>query len=152
MAFGKSSVNKKFTLSLFILAWTGVIFWVGWQAPHLIGGPFNQSNIEIKQERYYPLDRFVISVPGDQYPHYLLLEMALKSSSDNVKHTLSEADPLIRNGIMKMFASKKFEQINDPTQLEPLQKEALTLLSDLFVEHQYKIDLEGLLFTRIVIQ
>lgn len=152
MAFGKSSVNKKFTLSLFILAWTGIIFWVGWQAPHIIGGPFNQPKIEVKKERYYPLDRFVISVPGDQYPHYLLLEMALKSSSNNVKHKLSEADPVIRNALMRMFASKTFDQINDPTQLEPLQQEAKTLLSGLFVEHQYKIDLEDLLFTRIVIQ
>ncbi|WP_299010282.1 flagellar basal body-associated protein FliL [uncultured Shewanella sp.] len=152
MAFGKSSVNRKFTLSFFILAWTGIIFWVGWQAPHIFGGPFNQPKVEIKKERYYPLDRFVISVPGDQYPHYLLLEMALKSSSNNVKHKLTEADPVIRNALMRMFSSKSFEQINDPTQLEPLQQEAKTLLSNLFVEHQYKIDLEDLLFTRIVIQ
>lgn len=152
MAFGNNSVNKKFSFMLVILLWSAGIFWVGWQSPSIIGGPFVTQEKEPNTAKFYPLDRFVISVPGDKYPHYLLLEMALKSSSPNVSRTLKEADPLVRNSLMKMFSRKHFNQLNDSHQLETLQKEALILLSGVLSDNHYPIELEDVLFTRMVIQ
>ncbi len=152
MAFGKTSISKKVTISLFIILWTVSIFWVGWQSPSIIGGPFIAQESQDNSAKFYPLDRFVISVPGDKFPHYLLLELALKSSSADVSNTLSEADPLVRNSLMKMFSRKHFNQLNDSNQLEGLQLEALALLSDVLKENNYEIELDEVLFTRMVIQ
>ena len=152
MAFGKTSVSKKLSFSLLIILWSATIFWVGWQSPSIIGGPFTLQDKETNTAKFYPLDRFVISVPGDNLPHYLLLEMALKSRSNNVSTILSEADPLVRNSLMKMFSRKHFNQLNDSNQLESLQQEALVLLSEVLAENKYEIELDEVLFTRMVIQ
>ena len=152
MAFGNTSTSKKMTILLLIILWTVSIFWVGWQSPSIIGGPFIAQEKQDNSAKFYPLDRFVISVPGDKFPHYLLLELALKSRSANVTSTLSEADPLVRNSLMKMFSRKHFDQLNDSNQLEALQLEALALLSDVLKENKYEIELDEVLFTRMVIQ
>lgn len=73
MALQNSSISKKILWSLFILLWSGGLFWAGWQSPTLIGGPFVSQQEQPDVARFYPLDRFVISVPGDKNPHYLLL-------------------------------------------------------------------------------
>ncbi len=152
MAFGKSSVSKKFSWLVFTLTWSAGVFIIGWQSPQLIGGPFVVKEQQPETAKFYPLDKFVISVPGDKYPHYLLLEMALKSRSVNVNATLTEADPLVRNSLMKMFSRKHFNELNNSDQLESLQKEALVLLSGVLAENDYPIELEEVLFTRMVIQ
>jgi len=90
------NARKRISFFLFITVWTAAIFWVGWQSPTLIGGPFLTQEPDIKLAKFYPLDKFVISIPGDEYPHYLLLEMAFKSRSNNAANTIKKADPVIK--------------------------------------------------------
>ncbi|ACJ31738.1 Flagellar basal body-associated protein FliL [Shewanella piezotolerans WP3] len=151
MAFSNTT-GKKITILLIIMIWSSAVFWAGWQSPTIIGGPFSPSEDEIVTAKFYPLDKFVISVPGDDYPHYLLLEMAFKSRSKNVESTIKQADPVIRNSLMKMFAKKHFNELNDSQQFESLQKEAHQLLTVVLAENEFSIELDDVLFTRMVIQ
>lgn len=151
MAFSNSN-TKKITILLFITIWSGAVFWAGWQSPTIIGGPFSAAEDEVISAKFYPLDKFVISVPGDDYPHYLLLEMAFKSRSKNVETTIKQADPVIRNSLMKMFSKKHFNELNDAQQFETLQKEAHLLLTNVLAENEFSIELDDVLFTRMVIQ
>ncbi|MFT5788563.1 flagellar basal body protein FliL [Shewanella sp. Choline-02u-19] len=146
------NARKRISFFLFITVWTAAIFWVGWQSPTLIGGPFLTQEPEIKLAKFYPLDKFVISIPGDEYPHYLLLEMAFKSRSNNAANTIKKADPVIKNSLMKMFSKKHFNELNNAQQLESLQKEAHILLSLVLAENDFAIELDDVLFTRMVIQ
>ncbi len=151
MAFSNTS-GKKITILLLIIIWSGAVFWAGWQSPTIIGGPFSAQKEEVVSAKFYPLDKFVISVPGDEYPHYLLLEMAFKSRSENVENTIKQADPVIRNSLMKMFSKKHFNELNDSQQFESLQKEAHQLLTAVLAENEFSIELDDVLFTRMVIQ
>ncbi|MCL1050870.1 flagellar basal body-associated FliL family protein [Shewanella abyssi] len=151
MSFIKKSA-KRIQFSIFITAWTAAIFWAGWQSPTLIGGPFLTQEPEVKLAQFYPLDKFVISITGEEYPHYLLLEMAFKSRSSNVARTIKAADPVIRNSLMKMFSKKHFNELKNAQQFEPLQKEAHVLLSLVLAENNFDIELDDVLFTRMVIQ
>ncbi|MGM8892124.1 flagellar basal body-associated FliL family protein, partial [Psychrobacter sp. 1Y1] len=123
-----------------------------WQSPTLIGGPFVEKEPEVKSAQFYPLDKFVISIPGDEYPHYLLLEMAFKSRSNNVASIIEQADPVIKNSLMKMFSNKHFNELNSAKQFEPLQQEAHNVLSAVLEENNFAIELDDVLFTRMVIQ
>jgi len=152
MALGKDNFGKKFLWIAFILLWSGGIFIAGWQSPLLIGGPFIATEQQPNAAKFYPLDKFVISVQGDEYTHYLLLEMALKSRSTNVAATLEAADALLKNALMKMFSRKPFNELNNSEQLESLQKESLVLLSGVLTDNNYPIELEEILFTRMIIQ
>ncbi|MFT5787966.1 MAG: flagellar FliL protein [Shewanella sp.] len=144
--------RKRISFFILIAAWTAGIFWVGWQSPTLIGGPFLAQEPEIKLAQFYPLDKFIISIPGDEYPHYLLLEMAFKSRSNNVVNTIKKANPVIKNSLMKMFSKKHFNELNNAQQFEPLQKEAHVLLSMVLAENDFDIEIDDVLFTRMVIQ
>ncbi|GIU37835.1 flagellar basal body-associated FliL family protein [Shewanella schlegeliana] len=146
------SNSKRIITALLVVSWTAGIFWVGWQSPKLIGGPFEAKEAEVKSAQFYPLDKFVISIPGDEYPHYLLLELALKSRSQNVESTIKQADPVIKNSLMKMFSHKHFNELNNAQQFESLQKEAHGLLSTVLAENDFAIELDDVLFTRMVIQ
>ncbi|ABZ78805.1 flagellar basal body-associated protein FliL [Shewanella halifaxensis HAW-EB4] len=146
------SNSKRIIMALLFLSWTAASFWVGWQSPRLIGGPFVVKDAEVKSAKFYPLDKFVISVPGDEFPHYLLLEMAFKSRSQNAASTLEQADPVIKNSLMKMFSNKHFNELNNAQQFDSLQKEAHSLLSAVLAENDFDIELDDVLFTRMVIQ
>ncbi|MGS0682071.1 flagellar basal body-associated FliL family protein [Shewanella sp. 125m-7] len=150
-----ASINKKvkvLALALAFMTWTGAAFWVGWQSPTLIGDPFSPQEPEVVMAKFYPLDKFVISIPGEEYSHYLLLELAIKTRSKDAQYTLTQADPVIKNSLMKMFSNKNFDELKDTQQFEPLQKEALSLLSAVLVQNDFNIALDEVLFTRMIIQ
>lgn len=151
MALTKKS-GKRFSIFCLLMGWTAATFWLGTQSPQLIGGDLFVSEKEVKTAQFYPLEKFVISIPGDEYPHYLLLEMAFKSRSANVAHTIQQADPVIRNSLMKMFSKKHFNELNNSEQFESLQKEAHGLLSVVLANNDFAIELDEVLFTRMVIQ
>ncbi|WP_108945080.1 flagellar basal body-associated FliL family protein [Shewanella halifaxensis] len=144
--------GKLFGLALAFVAWTGAAFWVGWQSPTLIGGFFGPKEPVVEAAKFYPLDKFVLSIPGEEYSHYLLLELAIKTRSKDAQFTLTQADSVIKNSLMKMFSNKHFDELNDTKQFEPLQKEALNILSVVLAQNDFDIELDDVLFTRMIIQ
>ncbi|MGX7653262.1 flagellar basal body-associated FliL family protein [Shewanella putrefaciens] len=155
MAIVKSRVIK-ITLAFFVLiSWTAGALWIGingadWKLTELFT---SEPEVEpVPVAKFYPLEKFVISIPGDKYPHYMLLEMSLKSYNPDMKTVLVEADPLIRNAMMKMFSRKTFEQLNHLDQLDGLQAEALILMVKVLSDNKLPSDIDEVLFTRMVIQ
>jgi flagellar FliL protein len=151
MAVIKSTGVKVFLVLLLISAWTGGALWVGWQSPQWLDA-FLTKEKPVEITKFYPLDKFIISIPGEKYPHYLLLELALKSNNQELQPVLNEADPLIRNSLMKMFSRKKFQELNNNDQLDSLQSEALVNIVKVLMEHEFPSDIDEVLFTRMVIQ
>ncbi|ABE56909.1 flagellar basal body-associated protein FliL [Shewanella denitrificans OS217] len=151
MASAKSKFFKVLGFLFLISAWTGGVLWADWQSPKWVE-EFLAEEPVVPVAKFYPLDKFIISIPGDKYPHYLLLELALKSNNPKLKSVLDEADPLIRNSLMKMFSRKSFEQLNSTEQLDSLQNEALMHIVKVLVEHKFPSDIDEVLFTRMVIQ
>lgn len=155
MAIVKSRVIK-ITLAFFVLiSWTAGALWIGingadWKLTELFASEPELEPVPVA--KFYPLEKFVISIPGDKYPHYMLLEMSLKSYNPDMKTVLVEADPLIRNAMMKMFSRKTFEQLNHLDQLDGLQAEALILMVKVLSDNKLPSDIDEVLFTRMVIQ
>ena len=147
-----SFMKKHFKTLAITLCCSAGAFYLGWQSPNLMGDVFAPQQVAQPTPRFYPLERFIISVPGKEYQHYVLLELALKSSSQNAKHELTEADPLVRNSLMKMFAGKQVEELNKPKNLEQLQQEAKDLLTNVLSANQFAVKIDDVLFTRLVIQ
>lgn len=151
MAVIKSKGVKVFLFLLLTCGWTGGALWVGWQSPQWLEALLT-PDVPVEVTKFYPLEKFIISIPGEKYPHYLLLELALKSSNPELQAVLNEADPLIRNSLMKMFSRKKFEDLNNNDQLDSLQSEALVHIVKVLIEHKFPSDIDEVLFTRMVIQ
>ncbi|OBT05333.1 flagellar basal body protein FliL [Shewanella sp. UCD-FRSSP16_17] len=152
MAIGSKKIGKLSGLTMVFLAWSAGVFWVGWKSPELFGEPFTAFEPAPKVAQFYPLEKFIFSVPGKDTSHYLLLEMALKSRSDDAANIIRDADPLIKNALMKMFSQKEYEELHASHQLELLQTEAQVLLATVLNENNFSIELDDVLFTRMVIQ
>ncbi len=148
-----SKAAKVIVTVIFIAIWSAAVFYAGWQAPHLFGDLFKQeTEVTPSVAKYYPLKRLVVTVPGEDYSHYLLLEMAIKSESEEVKTTLEEADSLVKNTLMKLFARKNYQELNNPDRVDALQTEVRLALSKVLIDNHYDLNVDQVLFTRMVIQ
>ncbi|GIU41540.1 flagellar basal body-associated FliL family protein [Shewanella algidipiscicola] len=152
MALAKSSVVKSLAIICVFLGWTAGALWLGWQGPELTKPYLQPEEEPVKVAKYYPLEKFIMSIPGDKYPHYMLLEMTVKSHNPLLESVLLEADPVIRNSLMKMFSRKTFQELNDRDQLESLQSEALVMIVKVLSENDFQSDIDEVLFTRMVLQ
>lgn len=155
MAILKSRLVKIILALLVLISSTAGAFWIGTNGADgkLVKLFASEPEIEpVPVAKFYPLEKFVISIPGDKHPHYMLLEMSLKSRNPNMKEVLQESDPLIRNAMMKMFSRKTFEQLNHLDQLDSLQSEALISMVKVLSDNQLPSDIDEVLFTRMVIQ
>jgi flagellar FliL protein len=152
MAIAKSSVVKSLAILCVFLGWTAGALWLGWQGPELTENYLKPKEEQASVAKYYPLEKFIMSIPGDKYPHYLLLEMTVKSHNPLLESVLLEADPVIRNSLMKMFSRKSFKELNNLDQLDSLQSEALVMIVKVLSENDFQSDIDEVLFTRMVIQ
>ncbi|WP_144212014.1 flagellar basal body-associated FliL family protein [Shewanella donghaensis] len=152
MAIGKNKLSKIIGFAILFCTWSAGVFWMGWKSPEMIGAPFSVYQPAPKPASFFPLDKFVFSIQGTNNSHYLLLELALKSRSKDAETTIKNADSLIKNALMKMFSEKSHQQLITGNQLDPLQIEALELLTAVLSENDFNIELEDVLFTKMVIQ
>ena len=53
---------------------------------------------------------------------------------------------------MKLFAKKKYEELNNPNRVEALQMEVQLALTKVLDDNHYQLELDQVLFTRMVIQ
>ena len=155
MAIAKSQLIKIIVAVLVLISSTVGAFWVGSNSADWTLTKLFTSEPEVEPvpvPKYYPLEKFVISIPGDKYPHYMLLEMSLKSRNPAMQTVLVDSDALLRNAMMKMFSRKTFTELNSLDQLDSLQSEALILMIKVLSDNQLASDIDEVLFTRMVIQ
>ncbi len=149
-----TGIKRLLQLSVLVV-WSGamVIFGViGIGNPEDLDLPFGLSEKAAEPDKFYPMDKLVISLPGERYPRYLLLEMALQSPSEGIESILLQSDPLLRNTMIKLMGSKSVEELNGTHNMEQLQQEAKQALQTVLTEHGFGVQLDAVLFTRLVVQ
>ncbi|MCQ1057443.1 flagellar basal body-associated FliL family protein [Photobacterium sp. ZSDE20] len=98
------------------------------------------------------LDKFVITIDGEERTHYLMLELALKTNSAKAHDQLVEFKPLARNVLLKMFSQSTFEELRQMNEIERLQTEVLGQLRQAMAVNGYAYQIEEALFTKLVLQ
>lgn len=149
----KSTLSRKLALLAAFLVWSAGIAFVGsgngdWFKTEMFG----EKEVVDSGSKFYPMSRFIISLAGGDLPHYLLLELSIKSSNIEMNEALHEADPLIQNTLMKMFSQKEFDELRQANHVEALQNEAMVKIVKVLTEHEFPADIEEVLFTRMVVQ
>ncbi|MGF1739290.1 flagellar basal body-associated FliL family protein [Photobacterium satsumensis] len=98
------------------------------------------------------LDKFVITIDGEERTHYLMLELALKTNSSKAHDQLIEFKPLARNVLLKMFSQSTFEELRQMNEIDRLQTEVLGQLRLAMALNGYAHQIEEVLFTKLVLQ
>lgn len=110
------------------------------------------SNDNSKRAHFMNLDKFVITIDGEERPHYLMLELALKTSSAKAHEQLIEYKPLARNVLLKMFSQNTFEELRQMDEIERMQTEVLGKLRQAMALNGYVYQIDEVLFTKLVLQ
>ncbi|MBC7005632.1 flagellar basal body-associated FliL family protein [Photobacterium sp. BZF1] len=98
------------------------------------------------------LDKFVISVDGEERTHYLMLELALKTNSLQAHDELIEFKPLARNVLLKMFSQSTYEDLRKMNEIDSLQQQVMGQLRQVLAINGYNHQIEEVLFTKLVLQ
>ena len=96
---------------------------------------------------------FVVNfVTEGRGPKYLQVQVVLKTKSSSVVNILDAYLPLIKNELVELFSSKKYDELNNPVGKEILRKEALLRIQKTLETETGKPQIESVLFESFVMQ
>ncbi|MCK6263342.1 flagellar basal body-associated FliL family protein [Vibrio sp. ZSDE26] len=110
------------------------------------------SNAKDAQTHFMSLDKFVISLNGEERPHYLLLELDLKTSSLTAHEELIRYRPVVNNVLLKMFSQYSYEEMRDINDIDYMQKQVQMNLAKTLLENGFMYNIDDVLFTKLVLQ
>lgn len=102
---------------------------------------------------YKELDKFVVSLANPHTQHYMMLELSLVSHDPRMPEQADQLSPVIRNALLKHFATQTREGVRDGlAALEDLQNTLRDTLASAAEQHGQELAVEQVLITNVVIQ
>jgi flagellar protein FliL len=106
-----------------------------------------------KKPLFKPLEKFVISIDGDNSRHYLMLEITLVTHSAAQIENYDELMPVIRNSLVQYFSQRNEAQLTEELHhVEHLQTELQEHLISTLQNYGFKAALDEVLITKYVVQ
>lgn len=115
-------------------------------------GAFFGSNNKDSETHFMSLDKFVISLNGEERTHYLLLELDLKTSTLTAHEELIRFRPVVNNVLLKMFSQYSYEEMRSINDIEYMQKQVHMNLAKTLMENGFMYNIDDVLFTKLVLQ
>lgn len=110
------------------------------------------SKSDESRAHFMPLDKFVISLNGDERMHYLLLELDIKTMSERAHEELHDYRPIVNNVLLKMFSQTSYEEMREMDDIEELQRKVKAHLTSTLAQNGYQHGITDVLFTKLVLQ
>lgn len=102
---------------------------------------------------FKPLDKFVISLEGQNSSSYLMLELVLVTHDPAQIAVIDNLEPAIRNTLVHFFSSRDPDTVRKDLQsIETLQKLLLEELKGTITNYGSKPALDEVLVTKVVLQ
>jgi flagellar FliL protein len=128
----------------------GTLSMIGKQSNFI--GSFLGSNNPANETHFLPLNKFVISLNGQERSHYLLLELDLKTSNLAAHEELIRFRPVVHNVLLKMFSQYSYEEMRSIDNIEYMQNQVHMKLSKTLFENGFMYKIDDVLFTKLVLQ
>lgn len=107
----------------------------------------------IKEPYYTEFDpSFTVNVPGDEGQHYVDINIAVLSYDNSAHLLLRQYRPLLRNKILNVIGSRRFEELLTRDGREKLLVDVRSGLDDVFLREDRSVDIEALYFTKFLMQ
>ncbi|KRE90916.1 flagellar basal body protein FliL [Frateuria sp. Soil773] len=106
-----------------------------------------------KHELYLPLEpAFVVNFRDDDSMRFLQVGVSLMSHDPAALAAAKDADPVIRDALVKLFSSKDYAILSDAAGKQKLQADALAAVRAIVGARYGKPGIEALYFTSFVMQ
>jgi len=106
-----------------------------------------------KPEIYLALQpAFVVTFRDGDALRYLQVGVTLMAHDPKAIDVAKEADPVLRDGLVSLFSSQKFDVVSEPAGREKLQADALAAVRGIVKKRLGRPGIDALYFTSFVIQ
>ncbi len=106
-----------------------------------------------KKPLFKPLEKFVISVDGDNTRRYLMLELTLVTHNQEQFASYDDYMPVIRNSLVQYFSPLNETQVSEELHhVDKLELDLQTRLSSTLQNYGFKPSLDEVLITKYVVQ
>lgn len=95
---------------------------------------------------------FIVTLLDTDKVRYLQLDIELMTRNTGTIDQIGELSPLIRNDLINLLSSQKFDEIVTPEGKERIRMEALRVVNGIMKQNTGKADVEQVLFTNFVTQ
>jgi flagellar FliL protein len=104
-------------------------------------------------ELYLPLEpAFVVNFRDDQSLRYLQVGVSLMSHEQAALDVAKDADPVIRDALVKLFSRQDYAILSDPAGKQKLQADALAAVRKIVGDRLGRPGIDALYFTSFVMQ
>lgn len=105
---------------------------------------------------FIKLESFTVNLqsekPDDRQPHYLQVELSIKTNESDVIKIIDEKKPEVRNQILLLLTSKKPSEINTLDGKQKLGQEIIQAIKSKVDSEDLEDDVLEVLFTSFIIQ
>jgi len=106
-----------------------------------------------KKPLFKPLEKFVISIDGDNGRRYLMLDMTLVTHSQDQLGGYDDYMPVIRNSLVQYFSLRNETQLNDELHhIDKLELDLQERLCSTLSNYGFKPAIDEVLITKYVVQ
>ena len=103
--------------------------------------------------RFFPMERFIVSVGSDSYSRYLVLDLSLSTKDPQFYASLEDASPILRNVLVQHFANVTREQAKNMfSDVATVQSELLEQFNQSLKAQEFDSELDQVLVTNVFIQ
>jgi len=106
----------------------------------------------VKKPVFLPLTKFVVSIPGDDRLHYLMLELSLMSYNQEQLDTVQEYMPVVRNAVITLLSDQHYNDLAQPGVMKPLQLALRGAIQTVMSDMANSNGIDQVLITKMVIQ
>ncbi|MGL4351937.1 MAG: flagellar basal body-associated FliL family protein [Plesiomonas sp.] len=152
----KSKVILLAIIALLLIALLGGGGWGYWHFVINKSVPAKPKEVatvaEVKKPIFINLDRFVISVQGEDRLHYMMLELSLMTYSNAFETQVQEFMPLVRNTVVTELSHEDFTKLTAPDAVAVLQEKLLTAIHTTMQKMGGEGAVDKVLITKLVVQ
>ena len=65
----------------------------------------------ISEYAFYPIEKIVVNLPGENREHYFVLDLALQVDAKAHASTFKQIEPMVRNSVIASLSSLKFADL-----------------------------------------
>lgn len=115
--------------------------------------PFESDNAKSANgPSFHPLDKIVLSVKGNRQTHFVMLELAIENRHPERIKAIDDYMPVVQNALLKLFASKHYDELQQQGGIDALQDEVKATLMQAFAKTDIVRDIDDVLITKYVVQ
>lgn len=102
--------------------------------------------------QFHPLEKIVLSVKGNNQTHFVMLELAIETRDLEQISAINDYMPKIQNALLKLFATKHYNDLQQAGAVALLQDEVKHTLLTAFEDTYFVRHIDDVLLTKYVVQ